>query len=91
MHGNFGLRICRLLPLGLAFVLGGCSGGDKTTARTPSPWNPVEQRSEKSSVSTVVDGLTGRTAVRSGKRAMTNVIELGEKKQKELDEVLGAR
>ena len=91
MRRNFGLRILWVVALGLALALAGCGDGRATTGRTPPQRNGVGQTNEPSSASTIVDGLTGRTAVRYGKRAMTEVKELGVKRQQELDEVLRER
>lgn len=65
------------LIVGLSF-LGGC----KPTAH-PSP------KSQKSTMATLIEGATGKTAVDAGKRAEEKILLISEKHNAELSDVLG--
>ena len=55
---------------------------DSGTATTPTN-TPV-----KSTVETVVDGMTGKTAIEAGTRAKARIREIGTKEQHDRDEAL---
>lgn len=57
-------------------------------AASPAPAAPTNAPVEASAISTVVDGLTGKTAVEAGKRARTELERIGKQEQKDLNDAM---
>lgn len=75
------------LPLLLTLLLtmaGGCSRNAQQ-AKAPPP--PAPPPAEKSNVDTLVDGLTGRTAVQAGARARASVNDVNAKREADIAEM----
>ncbi len=70
-----------ILLIALSFIIG-CGQSKK------SPQKPKPQKS-KSTLNTVVDGVTGRTAVNAGKKAKDQIESISKKRNDELNEVMG--
>ena len=77
-----------LLIIFIATAMLGCRppAGKKKAAAKSKP-KPTPAR--KSTMQTAVDGFTGRTAVKSGRKAQNQIREISAKKDEDLDEVLG--
>ena len=72
----------RPLVLLALLALVGCN---KPPERTPSP---ASGPSRKSTAATLVDGFTGRTAVNSGKKAMSTIRRVSEQERGDLEQVM---
>jgi hypothetical protein len=68
-------------------LLAGCSGGPHQTA-APAPSAPPAP-SQRSTGEFVVDGITGRGAVRAGKQAQATIEAVSKQKNKDLKEAMG--
>lgn len=60
----------------------GCGQSKKTKA-------PKKSESKKSTIDTVVDGVTGKTAVDAGKKAKAQIESISKKHNDDLNEVMG--
>lgn len=67
-----------LVLLVAVVLLAGCGGGND------------EKRSKPSSAELMIDGITGRGAVKAGRRAQDTIERVSAQKQKDLDAVLNA-
>ena len=74
------LMRCLVMVLVLAGFLAGCSGGDA------GPDSAGARKS--SSANTVIDGLTGRTAVKAGQKAREDITRISEERNRDLEAVL---
>ena len=74
-----------LIPL-LIVLLAGCGKNQGTSAPAPAKQGSTN---EKSTLQTVVDGFTGKTAVDAGQRAKRQLQEVSRKENQELEEALG--
>lgn len=72
----------------LAAVAVGCGRGTAPTPQTPPPTPVAQQETAKSSVQTVVNGLTGKTAVEAGKRARGQIDKIGTQEQHDINEAM---
>lgn len=71
----------------LALLLAaGCSR--ETTTAPQAPAAPVTDVPAPSAIGTVVDGLTGKTAVEAGKRARTQLDQVSRQEKHAIDEVM---
>lgn len=85
------LRACaRTGMLLLVLAVAGC--GQPPTPPPPSPATngiPVAPpEPSKSAVGTVIDGLTGKTAVDAGKRARSEIDRIGKQEQKDVADAM---
>jgi hypothetical protein len=67
----------------------GC--GRNPAPAPPTPATPpavTEQAATKSSVSTVIDGLTGKAAVEAGRKARTQIEKIGQQEQHDINEAM---
>ena len=70
-----------ILIVFLALLLAGCA--------RESQESTIGDKKKKSSVQTLLDGATGRTAVRAGRKAEKTLRQVSADQQRELEEVLG--
>jgi hypothetical protein len=68
--------------LAIVMLAAGC-GAPAPRERGEAPAPPA-----KSSIATVVDGMTGRTAVRSGRKAREEVTRISEQRNRDLESVM---
>ena len=66
----------------------GCDRNPAPTPRTPPAAPAMKQETPKSSVGTVIDGLTGKTAVEAGKRAHGQIEKIGSQEQRDINEAM---
>ena len=66
-------------------IVAGCGKQPATQAES----QPQQNESVRGNAELLVDGLTGRQAVRSGKKAMSEIQDISKKKNQELNETLG--
>ncbi|MFO7870702.1 MAG: hypothetical protein R6V03_04635 [Kiritimatiellia bacterium] len=74
-----------LIIIAMALIVTGCSRSkdeNKNGTKTNS-------QGGKSTAQTLLDGFTGRTAVRAGKKARKQITDISEKRDKRLEEILG--
>lgn len=64
----------------------GC--GQSPPAPQPPPAAQAQPEKDKSAVETVVDGITGKTAVEAGKKARSQLEQIGKQEQGAVDEIL---
>ena len=72
-----------IIFVSILLLLVGCSKEQKTGK--DSEINP----DNKSTALTLIDGFTGRTAVRSGQKARATIENVSSNKQQDLEEILG--
>lgn len=73
----------RAVLIGLCLLAAGCAREappPKAGPATPPP---------PSTAQTLVDGLTGRTAIRAGQKAKRDITRISERRDRDLEEVLG--
>lgn len=75
----------RLLVIMAAVLLTGCS----KKAQVEKVEEKEEQPTRNSTASQVIDGMTGRGAVKAGKQAMETVRRVSKQERQNLDEALG--
>lgn len=69
-----------LLILALAGLLAGCAPSQSPASKDDAPPQP-------STADTLIDGMTGRTAVRQGQQARETLEKVSAKKNAELEEI----
>ena len=68
-----------------AVAMAGCG---RPSPEPQAPPAAAGREPARSSVGTVIDGLTGKTAVDAGKRARTQIEKIGKQEQHDVNEVL---
>ena len=76
------MKLHYLIPIALvASLLCGCSDEKRTASKKP-------ERKQGSTAQTMVDGLTGRAAVRSGNQARRTIEDISAKQRNDLNEIV---
>lgn len=78
-----GVRRSAALLLSTGLLAAGC--GRNETSRTDTS----DTEPPNSTMQQVVDGVTGRSAVRAGRQAEEQIREVSEERNRQLDEILG--
>lgn len=78
-------RKMRLLVIIAAVLFAGCS----RTVETEQAEEKKAQAPAESTARQVIDGMTGRTAVKAGRKAKATLEKVGAQEKQDLDEVLG--
>jgi hypothetical protein len=84
------IRYCIVL-LCAAVLLQGCgkkpSSGEKTAApaQAQQPPQPAAEENEGGPVNSLVDHITGRSAVKRGQKAMSQIREISEERDRDLE------
>ena len=66
----------------------GCGRNPAPTPQTATPAPAPAPETPKSTVSTVIDGITGKTAVEAGKRARGQIDKIGKQEQHDINEAM---
>jgi hypothetical protein len=74
------VRVPLALVVGLA--LAGCGGKERISQAEPRRPEPAG----KSTVSVIVDGITGKTVIEAGQEAKRQLRDIDEKRRKEIEE-----
>ena len=64
-----------------------CGCAKKAEVKKAPAAPPVAK--EKSSAQTLVDGMTGRTAIKSGRKARNTIMAVSKKQDDDLNEIMG--
>ena len=70
-----------LIILFVAIVMAGCSNDSKSAEKKPAP-------ASSSTINTVIEGLTGKTAVDAGQNAKQKIRQISAQENKQINEVL---
>jgi len=76
----------RLVIVMTALVMFGYGCGDKSDASGPD--KPSDTRKPKSTMETFVEGVTGKAAIDSGRKAQQKIRDLSEKHDQDLNAIM---
>ncbi len=74
------MRLALIFTIAFITFCSGCGKSNNTETKSPKG---------KSTLSTVIDGATGKTAVDAGQKAKAQIEAISEKKNNDLNEILG--